>query len=188
MPIKTILCHVGDDAAIRVLDALACNVITGSIRRQVASRETVKDAKDRTLYSRQVVDLSYAGKEAAVEVELVRLPPDSVSKAEFLERRGLESEEVLYATVMSNHEEWLDLEPVDTVKKPFVLITPQNLYSKISGFPTALVMNDLQGTESARFANAVKMAVRAVSERILGPKPKDADKRRGSQGNEVATT
>jgi len=175
--IKTILCHAGDQAASFLLSILASSDLKNDIRRRLLSRETVKDG-ETPLYYRRVVELRRVDDEKAVEAEVVTLLPNSIAKATFLERAKLKYPEVFYVTVMSNHGEWLDLEPKDTVNKPYVLIAPDNRYSRISGFDTALVLNDLRGTsaEDPSFLNAVNDGVKVVAEHVLGPKPKTKKK------------
>jgi hypothetical protein len=170
--IKTILCHAGDEAAALLLKLLASNESSGSIRRQVLSHETIKDG-DKPLYYHQVISLWYAGTEKTVCADVVTLLPNSISKATFLQRAQLKYSEVFYVTVMSNHGEWLELEP-SAVDKTYILIEPKNRYSRISGFHVALVLNDLRRTsvEDPSLLNAVNNSVKVVAEHVLGPKPK----------------
>ena len=177
--IKVILCHAGDEAAALLLSILASSGLKDNIRRRLLSRETVKDGKT-TIFYRRVVELYRAGDENAVKVEVVTLLPNSISKATFMERTGLKFSEIFYVTVMSNHDAWLELEPKDTAEKLLVLIEPRNRYSRISGFDSALVINDLRGASSddPAILNAVSDGVRVISGYVLGPRPKTKKARR----------
>ncbi len=179
--IKVILCHAGDASAAMLLGILASSDLTGNFRRRLLSREMVKDGTT-TIFYRRVVELRRAGDEKTVNVEVVTLLPNSISRATFLERAGLKYSEVFYVTVMSNHEAWLELEPKDTVEKPFVLIEPSNRYLRISGFDSALVINDLRGASSddPAILNAVSDGVRVISGYVLGPRPKTKKARRNA--------
>jgi hypothetical protein len=142
--ITAAICHEGDRAAMRLMDALIDSDTASKYSRFFRDKNTVFDCDGKAIGTRRSISVTLnrrADSPAAI-LDLYTVTA-GVKKTDLMARAGLERDATLYVAVMSGLREWFEVEGLELMRRNRVLVTPGGRIGRLSLFRNAFIVNDL---------------------------------------------
>jgi hypothetical protein len=142
--ITAAICHEGDRAAMRLLDALIDSDTTSKYSRFIRDKDTVFDGDGKAIGTRRGIGVTQNRRaDPLVTVLNLYTVAAGVKKTDLMARVGLERDATLYLAVMSELGEWFEVEGLELMRRNYVLVIPGGRIGRLSLFRNAFIVNDL---------------------------------------------
>ena len=142
--ITAAICHEGDRAAMRLLDALMDSDTVSKHSRYIRDKDTLFDGDGKAIGTRRGIGVTpNRGADRTVRNLDLYTAAAGVKKTDFMARVGLERDATLYVAVMSELQEWFEVEGLELMRRNYVLVTPGGRIGRLSLFRNAFIVNDL---------------------------------------------